>query len=92
MLYRHRVQHTRLDVILDRLNTELAGLCGRLPEEVHSELAAAMFRTALGAFERVLTDGGPTRLFVSADMAMVRDDLDSLSELFHAGGCHWQLH
>jgi len=45
------------------------------------------------ALERVLLDGGPTRIFVPADVELLTADVASIKQLFHADGdgVEWQV-
>ena len=49
-------------------------------------VAHALLKECALALERVLLEGGPLRLFISADVEHLEEDMGVLKELFMAGG------
>lgn len=86
LMYRHRVSYARADYLLEELNGQLTNICNRLPRTLHQDGAGALLKTSMQAFERVLLDGGPTRLYIPADVECIQQDLYRLKGLFYAEG------
>eukprot|EP01023_Acetabularia_acetabulum_P014302 TRINITY_DN17001_c0_g1_i3.p1 TRINITY_DN17001_c0_g1~~TRINITY_DN17001_c0_g1_i3.p1 ORF type:complete len:235 (+),score=50.79 TRINITY_DN17001_c0_g1_i3:295-999(+) len=87
-LYRHRVSgHGVEEVgILVQLDSELGYIAGKVTDALRDQFAELLLITVVGCLERVLLDGGPTRLFIPDDVRHLEDDLMKIRGLFIAGG------
>lgn len=50
------------------------------------QVAAALLAEVCSAYEHVLLDGGPTRVFIPADVDLINADLAQVKNLFYADG------
>eukprot|EP01025_Chloroclados_australasicus_P020068 TRINITY_DN2108_c0_g4_i3.p1 TRINITY_DN2108_c0_g4~~TRINITY_DN2108_c0_g4_i3.p1 ORF type:complete len:975 (-),score=142.71 TRINITY_DN2108_c0_g4_i3:360-3284(-) len=87
-LYRHRVAQNGIDEvgIMVQLDSELGYVAGKVSDQSRDQFAELLLITVLGCFERILLDGGPTRLFIADDARELEMELMKIRGLFVAGG------
>lgn len=87
-LYRGAVTLARAEkCFLPHIDKLLGDTCVNLcSRELQQEVAYHIIATAVKAWESVVLDGGPERMFSIGDSLLLELDLHSLSDLFHAEG------
>ncbi|KAL8158855.1 hypothetical protein V2J09_000392 [Rumex salicifolius] len=85
-LYRPSVSQSRLEILVDPLDTALNQLCGVIVEQLRDRIVTSLLQSCLDGLLRVLLDGGPSRVFSPTDARMLEEDLDVLKEFFISGG------
>eukprot|EP00803_Ostreobium_quekettii_P010118 evm.model.scf_379.4 EVM.evm.TU.scf_379.4 scf_379:34745-39238(-) len=86
MLYRHSVDRSRIDPILEALDKELGDSCSQTLAGARNRLAGALMTTSVRCFERILLDGGPYRLFIPSDVQLLEHDVLKMRLLFLGDG------
>ena len=87
-LYRGAVTLARAEkCFLPHIDKLLGDTCVNLcSRELQQEVAYRIIGAAVKAWESVVLDGGPERMFSIGDSLLLELDLQSLSDLFHANG------
>lgn len=85
-LYRPSVSQSRLEVLVDPLDTVLIQLCDVIVEQLRDRVVTGLLQASLDGLLRVLLDGGPSRLFSPSDNKLLEEDLEILKEFFISGG------
>ncbi|WCJ39153.1 hypothetical protein M5689_020165 [Euphorbia peplus] len=85
-LYKPTVSQSRLEVLIDPLDTELSQLCNIIVEPLRDRVVTSLLQASLDGLFRVLLDGGPLRVFFPADARLLEEDLEILKEFFISGG------
>eukprot|EP00803_Ostreobium_quekettii_P002852 evm.model.scf_168.3 EVM.evm.TU.scf_168.3 scf_168:17511-22818(+) len=85
-VYRHCVDQSRIDPILEALDKELGDSCSQTLPAARNRMAAALMHTSVECFERILLDGGPYRLFTPSDVQLLEHDVLKMRLLFLGDG------
>ncbi|KAL4203380.1 hypothetical protein AMTRI_Chr01g103720 [Amborella trichopoda] len=85
-LYKPCVSQSRLEMLIEPLDTELAQLCDVIVDPLRDHIVIALLQASLDGLVRVILDGGPLRVFVQSDSKVLEEDLENLKEFFISGG------
>ncbi|CAI9093969.1 OLC1v1029593C1 [Oldenlandia corymbosa var. corymbosa] len=85
-LYHGGVEHSRLDSIIQHLDTALNHVCGLIDNALRDRVVSSIFKSTLEGYVWVLLDGGPSCAFSDSDVPMLEEDLNMLKDLFIADG------
>ncbi|KDP40553.1 hypothetical protein JCGZ_24552 [Jatropha curcas] len=85
-LYKPTVSQSRLEALIEPLDTALNQLCDIISEPLRDRIVTSLLQASLDGLVRVLLDGGPSRIFLPADAKLLEDDLEVLKEFFISGG------
>ncbi|XP_022945388.1 uncharacterized protein LOC111449639 isoform X1 [Cucurbita moschata] len=85
-LYKPSVFHSRLEALIEPLDTELSKLCDIIVEPLRDRIVTSLLQASLDGLLRVILDGGPSRLFSTSDAKLLEEDLEVLKEFFISGG------
>lgn len=85
-LYKPSVFQSRLEAIIEPLDTELSKLCDIIVEPLRDRIVTSLLQATLDGLLRVILDGGPSRLFTVSDAKLLEEDLEVLKEFFISGG------
>ncbi|KAG8391105.1 hypothetical protein BUALT_Bualt01G0153200 [Buddleja alternifolia] len=85
-LYKPSVAQTRLETLIDPLDTVLNQLCDIIVEPLRDRVVTGLLQASLDGLLRVILDGGPSRIFTPADAKLLEEDLEVLKEFFISGG------
>ncbi|XP_010520074.1 PREDICTED: uncharacterized protein LOC104799323 isoform X1 [Tarenaya hassleriana] len=85
-LYKPSVSQSRLEGLIESLDTELGQLCSVIMEPLRDRIVTSLLQASLDGLLRVLLDGGPARVFHPSDSKMLEEDLEVLKEFFISGG------
>ncbi|XP_015570896.2 protein unc-13 homolog [Ricinus communis] len=85
-LYKPNVTHSRLEALIEPLDTELNQLCSVIVEPLRDRIVTSLLQASVDGLLRVILDGGPSRVFSPADAKLLEEDLEILKEFFISGG------
>ncbi|KAL0538508.1 hypothetical protein IC582_022654 [Cucumis melo] len=85
-LYKPSVFHSRLEALIEPLDTELSKLCDIIVEPLRDRIVTSLLQASLDGLLRVILDGGPSRVFSTSDSKLLEEDLEVLKEFFISGG------
>ncbi|XP_038891921.1 protein unc-13 homolog isoform X2 [Benincasa hispida] len=85
-LYNPTVFHSRLEALIEPLDTELSKLCDIIVEPLRDRIVTSLLQASLDGLLRVILDGGPSRVFSMSDSKLLEEDLEVLKEFFISGG------
>ncbi|XP_031742238.1 protein unc-13 homolog isoform X4 [Cucumis sativus] len=85
-LYKPSVFHSRLEALIEPLDTELSKLCDIIVEPLRDRIVTSLLQASLDGLLRVILDGGPLRVFSTSDSKLLEEDLEVLKEFFISGG------
>ncbi|KAF8403660.1 hypothetical protein HHK36_011764 [Tetracentron sinense] len=85
-LYKPSVSHSRLETLIEPLDTVLNLLCDIIVEPLRDRIVTGLLQASLDGFLRVILDGGPSRVFFPNDAKLLEEDLETLKEFFISGG------
>ncbi|KAL8529284.1 hypothetical protein ACS0TY_006637 [Phlomoides rotata] len=85
-LYKPSVAQSRLETLIDSLDTVLNQLCDIIVEPLRDRVVTGLLQASLDGLIRVILDGGPSRLFTPTDAKLLDEDLEILKEFFISGG------
>ncbi|XP_021888352.1 uncharacterized protein LOC110807520 isoform X1 [Carica papaya] len=85
-LYKPSVSQSRLEAIIEPLDTELNKLCDVIMEPLRDRIVTSLLQASLDGLLRVLLDGGSARVFFPTDGKLLEEDLEVLKEFFISGG------
>ncbi|XP_058079105.1 protein unc-13 homolog [Magnolia sinica] len=85
-LYKNGVSQSRLEALIEALDTVLNQLCDVIVEPLRDRIVTGLLQASLDGFLRVLLDGGPSRVFFPNDAKLLEEDLEILKEFFISGG------
>ncbi|CAA6666869.1 unnamed protein product [Spirodela intermedia] len=85
-LYSGNVEHARLDIVIQQLDSILNQICDWLIDTLRDRVISSICRASMEGYAWVLSDGGPSRAFSEVDVSMLQEDLNMLKELFVASG------
>ncbi|KAJ9190542.1 hypothetical protein P3X46_001729 [Hevea brasiliensis] len=85
-LYRPSVSQSRLEALIEPIDTELNQLCDIIVEPLRDRIVTSLLQASLDGLLRVILDGGPSRVFSPADAKLLEEDLEVLKEFFISGG------
>lgn len=85
-LYKPSVAQSRLESLIDPLDTVLNQLCDIIVEPLRDRVVTGLLQASLDGLLRVILDGGPSRIFTPADAKLLEEDLETLKEFFISGG------
>eukprot|EP00210_Caulerpa_lentillifera_P008196 g7826.t1 len=86
-LYRHRVQSSRIDFIIEEIHKSLLDISILALDDIRNRIVTSVLDACVDGLRRVLLDGGPYRLFRNEqddnDRELIEQDLKRLKELFN---------
>ncbi|XP_050232331.1 protein unc-13 homolog [Mercurialis annua] len=85
-LYKPSVAQSRLEAIIEPLDTELNQLCSIIVEALRDRIVTSLLQASMDGLLRVILDGGSSRVFFPADARLLEEDLEILKEFFISGG------
>ncbi|CAK9133646.1 unnamed protein product [Ilex paraguariensis] len=85
-LYKPSVSQSRLEAMIDPLDTVLNQLCDIIVEPLRDRIVTGLLQASLDGLLRVILDGGPSRVFSIGDAKLLEEDLEVLKEFFISGG------
>uniref|UniRef100_A0A2P2LJT9 Uncharacterized protein MANES_04G156900 n=2 Tax=Rhizophora mucronata TaxID=61149 RepID=A0A2P2LJT9_RHIMU len=85
-LYKPMVSQSRLEALIEPLDTELNQLCGVIVEPLRDRIVTSLLQASLDGLLRVILDGGPLRVFFPSDAKLLEEDMEVLKEFFISGG------
>ncbi|KAL6495753.1 Protein unc-13 [Orobanche gracilis] len=85
-LYKPSVAQSRLETLIEPLDMVLNQLCDIIVEPLRDRVVTGLLQASLDGLNRVILDGGPSRIFTPADAKLLEEDLDLLKEFFISGG------
>ncbi|KAI4370470.1 hypothetical protein MLD38_018823 [Melastoma candidum] len=85
-LYKPSVSQSRLEALVEPLDTELNQLCQIIVEPLRDRVVTGLLQASLDGLLRVLLNGGPLRVFSPLDAKLLEEDLEVLKEFFISGG------
>ncbi|KAK4414285.1 protein unc-13 [Sesamum alatum] len=85
-LYKPSVAQSRLETLVEPLDTVLNQLCDIIVEPLRDRVVTGLLQASLDGLIRVILDGGPSRMFTPADAKLLEEDLEVLKEFFISGG------
>ncbi|XP_031373592.1 protein unc-13 homolog isoform X2 [Punica granatum] len=85
-LYKPSVSQSRLEALIELLDTELNQLCDIITEPLRDRIVTSLLQASLDGLLRVILNGGPLRVFSPSDAKLLEEDLEVLKEFFISGG------
>ncbi|OWM90047.1 hypothetical protein CDL15_Pgr026960 [Punica granatum] len=85
-LYKPSVSQSRLEAVIELLDTELNQLCDIITEPLRDRIVTSLLQASLDGLLRVILNGGPLRVFSPSDAKLLEEDLEVLKEFFISGG------
>ncbi|CAH2073776.1 unnamed protein product [Thlaspi arvense] len=85
-LYKPSVSQSRLEALIESLDTELGQLCSVIMEPLRDRIVTSLLQASLDGLLRVLLDGGPLRVFHPSESKLLEEDVEVLKEFFISGG------
>ncbi|KAG7549819.1 Munc13 homology 1 [Arabidopsis thaliana x Arabidopsis arenosa] len=85
-LYKPSVSQSRLEGLIEALDTELGQLCSVIMEPLRDRIVTSLLQASLDGLLRVLLDGGPSRVFHPSESKLLEEDVEVLKEFFISGG------
>ncbi|KAL2478154.1 hypothetical protein Fot_47168 [Forsythia ovata] len=85
-LYKPNVAQSRLESLIEPLDTVLNQLCDIIVEPLRDRVVTGLLQASLDGLLRVILDGGPSRVFTPGDAKLLEQDLETLKEFFVSGG------
>ncbi|KAL6570127.1 Protein unc-13 [Orobanche minor] len=85
-LYKPSVTQSRLETLIEPLDMVLNQLCDIIVEPLRDRVVTGLLQASLDGLNRVILDGGPSRIFTPADAKLLEEDLEVLKEFFISGG------
>lgn len=85
-LYKPSVSQSRLEALIEALDTELGQLCSVIMEPLRDRIVTSLLQASLDGLLRVLLDGGSSRVFHPSESKLLEEDVEVLKEFFISGG------
>ncbi|XP_023636309.1 uncharacterized protein LOC17883068 isoform X2 [Capsella rubella] len=85
-LYKPSVSQSRLEGLIELLDTELGQLCSVIMEPLRDRIVTSLLQASLDGLLRVLLDGGSSRVFHPSESKLLEEDVEVLKEFFISGG------
>lgn len=82
----HRSSNNLSTEMLPYLNDVLGYIAARLDGQSRNIVADSLLKATVSGWMRVLLNGGAHRVFILADAELLEEEIEALSDFFHAGG------
>lgn len=82
----HRSSNNLCSEMLPYLNDVLGYIAARLDGQSRNIVADSLLKATVSGWMRVLLNGGAHRVFILADAELLEEEIEVLSDFFHAGG------
>ena len=82
----HRSSHNMSTEILPYIDGVLGYVAHRLDSRIRNTVAECLLEAVVSGWMRALLNGGPSRVFVPADVELFEEEMQILTDFFVAGG------